>query len=64
MDAIGNLLAAIAGSIAGLVERSFRIFGDTIQSIVATLQSILPGPWLPIAAVALVLVVGWNLAKR
>lgn len=63
MDAAGGLLDAIAGSIGGLVARSVSIVESIVGGLMASLQSILPGPWLPIAAV-IVLVVLFRLVKR
>lgn len=63
MDAAGRLFDAITGSIGGLVARSGAIIEATIGGLVASLQAILPGPWLPIAAVV-VLVVLFRLVKR
>ena len=43
---------------------AFRAFGDAVQGVFGVLQSLLPGLWLPIVAIALVLLVGWSLIKR
>jgi hypothetical protein len=64
MDALGGLLQSVGAGITGLVGGAFRAFGDAIQGAVHALQSVLPGFWLPAAAIALVLVVGWTLIKR
>lgn len=63
MDAAGDLLNAVAGSIGGLVARSIAIIESIIGGLIASLQAILPGPWLPIAAVV-GLVVLFRLLKR
>ena len=63
MDAAGNLLNAVAGSIGGLVARSIAIIESVIGGLIASLQALLPGPWLPVAAVVVLLVL-FRLVKR
>jgi hypothetical protein len=65
MDQIfGGLARALGEGIAGLVGGAFQAMGAAVQQIVAIFQGILPGFWLPVVAIAVVLVVGWQLVKR
>lgn len=64
MDAIGDLVGGLAAGFAGMVAGAFQAFGDAVRAVVHALQSVLPGPWLPIVAVVVVLLVGWSLVKR
>lgn len=63
MDAAGNLLDAVAGSIGGLVARSVAIVESLVGGLVSSLQAMLPGPWLPIVGVVVLLVL-FRLIKR
>ena len=63
MDGIGGLFQALAAAVVGLFGGAVRFFGDTIQGVFGALHAILPGLWLPVVAVAVVVVVGWKLAK-
>lgn len=64
MDRVGELLQSIA-------EGFFRFAGGVVQAIVAAfqgvvanLQSILPGPWLPVALILVVVALGIALMRR
>ena len=64
MDGIGGLFQSLADAIVGLFGGMVRAFGDAIQGAFTAVQSILPGPWLPIVGVALVLFLFWQFIKR
>jgi hypothetical protein len=38
--------------------------GAAVNAIFAMLEGILPGLWLPVVGIAVVLAVGWQLIKR
>jgi hypothetical protein len=57
-------MRTLADGITGLVGGAFRAFGAAVQAVVGIFQSLLPGFWLPVVAVAVLLVVGWSLIKR
>lgn len=63
MDQIGGLFEALAAAIVGLFGGAVRAFGDAVQGVFGAFQSVLPGLWLPVVAIILVIVVGWRLAK-
>jgi hypothetical protein len=63
-DVFGGLARAIGEGITGLVGGAFQAMGAAVNAIFAMLQGILPGLWLPVVAVAVVLTVGWKLIKR
>jgi hypothetical protein len=64
VDGIGGLLQSLADAIVGLFGNAVRAFGAAVQGIVGVFESILPGLWLPAVVIVVVLIVGWNLAKR
>jgi hypothetical protein len=64
VDGAGDLARSVGDGIAGLIGGAFRAFGAAVQGVFDVLQSLLPGLWLPVVAIALVLVVGWSLIKR
>lgn len=63
MDGIGGLFDSLARAITGLFGSMVSAFGDAVQGVFDTLQSVLPGLWLPVVGIAIVLIVGWRLAK-
>lgn len=63
MDGIGGLFDSVASAIAGLFSGVVRAFGDAVQGVFGVLSSVLPGLWLPAVGIAIVLIVGWRLAK-
>jgi hypothetical protein len=63
VDGIGGLFDSLASAIAGLFGGALRAFGDAVQGVFGVFQSFLPGLWLPAVAIAVVLIVGWRLAK-
>jgi hypothetical protein len=64
VDGPGGLFQALATAIVGLFGGAVRAFGDAVQGVFGAFQSVLPGLWLPVVAIAVVIFVGWNLARR
>jgi len=64
MDGIGGLFQALANAVVGLWAGMVQAFGDAVQGVFGAFQAILPGPWLLIVGVIVVIVVFWNFAKR
>ena len=64
MDGIGGLFQSLANAVVGLFGGMVRAFGDAVQGVLGAFQAILPGPWLPIVGVALVLFLFWQFIKR
>jgi hypothetical protein len=64
VDGLGGLFQTLAAAFAGLFSGAARAFAGAIQGVFGALQSILPGLWLPAVAIAVVILVGWNLARR
>lgn len=64
MDIAGNLAQSIGQGIAGLVGGALGALGTATQGVVNAFQSILPGPWLPIAAVAVIALFVRTVYKR
>jgi hypothetical protein len=63
VDGIGGLFDSLARALTGLFSGAVRAFGDAVQGVFGVFQSFLPGLWLPAVAIAVVLIVGWRLAK-
>jgi len=63
VDGIGGLFRNLAESVVGLFGGMVRAFGDAVQGVFNVFQSVLPGLWLPVVGIAVVLIVGWRLAK-
>lgn len=63
-DIFGGLVRTIGDGIAGLVGGAFAAMGAAVREIVGIFSGFLPGIWLPVVVVAVLLIVGWNLAKR
>lgn len=63
-DVFGGLARAIGDAISGLVSGAFAAFGAAVNGVVDALHGILPGLWLPVVGVAVVIAVGWQLIKR
>jgi hypothetical protein len=63
-DVFGGLARAIGEGITGLVGGAFQAIGVAANAIFAMFQSILPGPWLPIVAIAVALALFWQFIKR
>ena len=63
-DVFGGLIRAIGNGISSLVGGAMDAFGAAANGVFHALQSVLPGYWLPVVAVAVTLAVGWQLIKR
>jgi hypothetical protein len=57
-------MRTLSDGIVGLVGGAFRAFGAAIQAVFGVFQSLLPGLWLPVVGLVVLLVVGWSLIKR
>jgi hypothetical protein len=64
MDGIGDLVGGLGRSLGGLMDGALRAVGDALHGAIASLQSLLPGPWLPIAAVAALVILGLLVFRR
>ena len=60
----GGLIRAIGDGITSLVGGAFEALGAAANGIFDALHALLPGLWLPIVGVAVLIVVGWQLVKR
>ena len=63
-DVFGALLRAIGNGITSLVGGAFEALGAAANGVFNALHALLPGLWLPVVAVAVVIAVGWQLIKR
>ena len=63
MNIAGNLVQSIGDGISGLVGGALHALGAAWNGVLGALQGLLPGPWLPIAAVVVVLV-AWTFVKH
>lgn len=63
MNVANDLGRAVGDGITGLVAGSFRALGAAVQAVINTFQTILPGIWLPIAGVLLIVFVLWLFKK-
>ena len=63
MDGIGGLFQALAAAIVSLFGGAVRAFGDAIQGVFGVFQSILPGLWLPVVSLVIVIAVFWRFAR-
>ena len=63
-DVFGGLIRAIGNGITSLVGGAFEALGAAANGIFDGLQALLPGLWLPVVVVAVLIVVGWQLVKR
>ena len=61
---MGDFVDAIGRNIGGLVGGSLDAISDAFDTIVGTLQVMLPGPLFPIAMVGIVVFVAWWLFKK
>ncbi len=55
---------AIGGGISGMVAGAFELAGIVLRSMVATLQALLPGALLWVAAFVVLVAIAWTFAKR
>jgi len=63
MDGIGGLFQALAAAIVGLFGGAVRAFGDAVQGVFGALQAILPGLWLPVVGLVVLVAVFWRFAR-
>lgn len=61
---MGGLIDSIGDGITGLVAGAFDVIGATLRGLVNAGNQALPGGLLFVVIFVLVVVVGWNLAKR
>jgi hypothetical protein len=59
-----GLFRSVGNGISGLVEGSFQAIGDTVRGMVDAGNRALPGGVFLLVAFVIVVIVGWNLAKR
>lgn len=64
MNIAGDLLGGIGRGIVGLVEGALRALGAAFGGVIHALGSALPGPWLLVVAVAVIVLVVWSVFKR
>ena len=61
---MGDFIEAIGRGVGGLVGGSIEALGAAFNTIVGTLQGMLPGPLFPIAVISVVAGVFWWLFKK
>jgi type IV secretory pathway VirB2 component (pilin) len=61
---VGDFVDSIGRGISGLVGGSINALSDAFDTIVESLQQLLPGPLFPIAVIGVVLFVLWWLFKK
>jgi type IV secretory pathway VirB2 component (pilin) len=61
---MGDFVNSIGQGISGLVGGSINALSDAFDTVVGTLQQMLPGPLFPIAVVGVVLLTFWWLFKK
>lgn len=61
---MGEFVQTIGGGIAGLVTGALRGIGDALRGIVAAAESALPGGMLFVVVFLVLVVAGWQLARR
>lgn len=61
---MGGLIDSIGNGITGLVAGAFDVIGGTLRGLVNAGNQALPGGLFYVVIFVLVVVVGWNLAKR
>ena len=61
---MGGLIDSIGNAITGLVAGAFDVIGGTLRGLVNAGNQALPGGLFYVVIFVLVVVVGWNLAKR
>ena len=59
-----GLLRSVGNGITGLVAGSFDAIGGALRGMVDAGNRALPGGMLLVVAFVIVVVVGWNLARR
>jgi type IV secretory pathway VirB2 component (pilin) len=61
---MGDFVRAIGEGVSGLVGGSINALSQAFDTVVGTLQQMLPGPLFPIAVIGVVLIVFWWLFKK
>ncbi len=59
-----GFIQAIGSGIAGLIEGSFSVIGQTLRGIVDALSRALPAGMLPVVVFVVLAVTAWQLIKR
>jgi type IV secretory pathway VirB2 component (pilin) len=61
---MGDFVGSIGQGISGLVGGSIHALSQAFDTVVGSLQQMLPGPLFPIAVVGVVLLTFWWLFKK
>ena len=61
---MGDFVGAIGQGVGGLVGGSINALSVAFDSVVGTLQVMLPGPLFPIAVIAVIVITFWWLFKK
>jgi hypothetical protein len=61
---MGDFVRSIGEGISGLVGGSIHALSVAFDTVVGTLQQILPGPLFPITVVVVIVLVFWWLFKK
>jgi hypothetical protein len=61
---MGDFVRAIGEGVSGLVGGSINALSQAFDTVVGTLQQLLPGPLFPIAVIGASLFVFWWLFKK
>ena len=61
---MGDFVGAIGRGVGGLVGGSIDALSDAFDTIVSSLQSILPGPLFPITIIGIAVLFAWWLFKK
>jgi uncharacterized protein involved in copper resistance len=61
---MGDFVEAIGRGVGGLVGGSIDAISDAFDTVVGTLQAVLPGPLLPIAAFGVAGLAAWWFLRR
>ena len=61
---MGDFVGSIGQGISGLVGGSIQALSQAFDTIVGSLQQMLPGPLFPIAVVGVVVLTFWWLFKK
>lgn len=60
---MGDFVRAIGEGISGLVGGSINALGNAFDTVVGTLQQMLPGPLFPIFIVGFIILLAWLLRR-
>lgn len=64
MGGVGDLGRAVGDGISGLVGGALAALSGAYDQLVASFQSILPGPAFPIVVIAILVLLGWLVIRR